>query len=178
MTIDRKVFFDTIRKSLFRGGLTAEQVYGIGKILDYWETNYPTLSIFFLAYMFATVFHETGGRMVPVREKDNADGSYLRSKPYYPWVGEGLVQVTWERNARMYGAKKPGDLMTWPIALFAMFDGMINGRFTSKKLADYIKPTGARDYRNARRIINGTDKAAMISSYAESFLTALRLATK
>jgi putative chitinase len=174
--INRKVFFDCIRQCLFRGGLSAEQVYGINVILDHWELHYKTVSIFYMAYMLATVFKETGRRMVPVRE--GGGEAYLRSKRYYPWVGEGLVQVTWEVNARKFGAKKPGDCMSWPVALRALFEGMLLGMFTGKKLADYIKPTGARNYKLARRIINGDDCAAEIAAYAESFLTALRLASK
>lgn len=179
MTINRKVFFDSIRQSLFHGGLTADQVVGIGKILDYWETQYPTLSIVFMAYILATAFHETGERMVPVRESGGREGeAYLRRKRYYPWVGEGLVQVTWEVNARKFGAKKPGDLMTWPIALYALFEGMLRGMFTGRKLSDYIRTNGWHDYLNARRIVNGMDKAAKIAGHAEDFLKALRLATK
>ena len=172
--IDRKIFFDTVRTLLFHGGLTAEQVYGLNKILDYWEVNYPSLSIYSMAYMLATVYHETGERMIPVRETGGE--AYLRSKPYYPWVGEGLVQVTWEVNARKFGAKKPGDCMTWPVALRALFEGMILGMFTGKRLSDYIGANGARNYKEARRIINGTDKAAKIAMIAENFLRALRLA--
>jgi hypothetical protein len=43
--------------------------------------------------------------------------------------------------------------------------GMRNGSFTGKKLSDYISGTTA-DYVNARRIINGTDRAELIAGYA------------
>jgi hypothetical protein len=46
-----------------------------------------------------------------------------------------------------------------------MSHGMRHGTFTGKKLADYINATGC-DYRNARRIINGVDQAALIAGYA------------
>jgi hypothetical protein len=46
------------------------------------------------------------------------------------------------------------------------------GTFTGKTLDDYIAGS-ARDFRNARRIINGTDKAAAIAAYADTFLAAL-----
>jgi hypothetical protein len=45
--------------------------------------------------------------------------------------------------------------------------------FTGKNLADYIRP-GSIDYRNARRIVNGTDKANRIAGYAKKFEEALR----
>jgi putative chitinase len=55
-----------------------------------------------------------------------------------------------------------------------MFDGMVEGWFTGKKLADYF---GAKsNWTNARRIINGTDKAATIADYALEFFAALKAA--
>jgi hypothetical protein len=49
---------------------------------------------------------------------------------------------------------------------------MAAGIYTGKKLSDYIG-NGKRDYVNARRIINGTDKAQQIAAIAESFRSAL-----
>jgi hypothetical protein len=46
--------------------------------------------------------------------------------------------------------------------------GMYQGLFTGRKLSDYINDT-KKDYVNARRIINGTDRAQMIADYATSF---------
>ena len=45
--------------------------------------------------------------------------------------------------------------------------GMYQGFFTGRKLSDYINDT-KKDYVNARRIINGTDRA-QIADYATSF---------
>jgi len=163
--IDRKRFFDGVRAGPFPGKLTAQQVDGLTRILDEWDRR-KLSDLRFLAYMLATVYHETAHTMQPVREMGGE--RYLRSKKYYPWVGEGLVQVTWEANARKFGAKKPGDLLTWPIALVALFDGMLKGMFTGKKLADYFTKTTS-DWRNARRIINGTDRADLIAGYAKQF---------
>ena len=58
--------------------------------------------------------------------------------------------------------------MTWPIALKALFDGMIKGMFTGKKLADYFNDTRT-DWVNARRIVNGVDKAVEIANIAKMF---------
>jgi hypothetical protein len=171
--MNRQYFFDRVRHALFGGKLSATQVDGMARILDYRDKNYPKMTDEQLAYVLATVKWETGHRMTPVRE--GGGERYLRSKKYYPWVGEGLVQVTWEENAKKFGAKKPGDLMTWPIALYAAFEGMTKGVFTGKKLADYIG-SGKVDYVGARRIINGTDRAKLIANYAHSFRDALRQA--
>ncbi len=167
--MNRTTFFAFIRKAPFGGSLWQSQVDGLNKILDEWDRRGLT-NVSWLAYMLATVFHETGGKMQPIRE--GGGEKYLKSKPYYPWVGEGLVQVTWEKNARKFGATAPGQLMTWPIALRALFDGMINGMFTGKKLADYFNGS-IDDPVGARKIINGTDKAQLIASYYKNFLDAI-----
>lgn len=174
MSIDRKIFFDDVRKQLFDGLLTKPQVDGMERVLAEWERRKLT-DPRWLAYMFATTFHETGEAMVPVRE--DGSESYLRSKRYWPWVGEGLVQVTWEGNARKFGATKPGDCMSWPVALRALFDGMIDGVFTGVGLKRYFS-TKTNDPVNARRIINGTDRAEMIAGYHHLFLHALTLASQ
>ena len=85
--------------------------------------------------------------------------------------------MTWKVNAMKFGAKKPGDLMTWPIALQAAFQGMVKGMFTGKKLSDYIFD-GKCDYVGARRIINGQDKAKLIAGYARAFQYALKRANE
>lgn len=172
--MNMEYFFNRIRNSVFGGKLTQSQVSGINKIIAYRDANWPKMSDDELAYLLATTTWETGFKMQPVREQGSE--AYLKSKKYYPWVGEGLVQVTWKTNAIKFGAKNPGDLMTWPIALKAAFDGMIKGMFTGKKLADYIKPGKTPDYVGARRIINGTDRAKLIAGYALAYQDAFKQA--
>ncbi|MGL5034116.1 MAG: hypothetical protein ACRC6M_09990, partial [Microcystaceae cyanobacterium] len=54
------------------------------------------------------------------------------------------------------------------VSLFIIINGMKDGIFTSKKLSDYI--AGSRvDFVNARRIINGTDRADLIAGYAQQW---------
>jgi hypothetical protein len=52
---------------------------------------------------------------------------------------------------------------------------MRKGLFTGKKLGDYISASGC-DYKNARRIINGVDQAALIAQYAGTIEGILRAA--
>ena len=172
--IDRKIFFDCVRVQLFDGRLSSGQVDGMDRILDEWERRKLT-DPRWLANMLAQTFHETGEAMQPVQE----DGSpaYLRGKPYWPWIGEGLIQVTWKANAMKFGAKKPGDCMSWPVALRALFDGMIDGMFTGVGLARYFSAK-KDDPVNARRIINGLDEAQKIAGYHHLFLHALTLAAQ
>jgi len=167
--MNRKVFFDYVRRAPFGGRLTTGQVDGLTKILDEWGKRKLTDNRW-LAYILATVFHETGTKIQPVRE--NGGEKYLKSKKYYPWVGEGLVQATWETNHRKFGATKPGQLMTWPIALVALFEGMTKGMFSGKKLSDYFNKK-IDDPVGARLIVNGRDKANLIALYHKNFLDAI-----
>lgn len=170
--IDRDHFFAGVRLGL--GRLNQSQVDGFGRILAEWERR-ALADPRWLAYMLATVWHETGAAMQPISERGSL--AYLKGKPYWPYVGEGLVQVTWKRNYEKFGAKKPGDLLEWPLALSALIDGMTKGLFTGKRLAQYF---GAKidDPLNARRIINGTDRAAKIALYHKAFLPALTTPAK
>jgi hypothetical protein len=83
------------------------------------------------------------------------------------------VQLTWRDNYAKYGLEKtPDKALEWESSLFVLFDGMIKGLFTGKKLDDYINDN-KRDYINARRIINGTDRAKEIAQIADAYRTAL-----
>ena len=168
------VFFKSVRTSVFHGSLTRGQVDGMERIIAYRDENYPRLGNEQLAYVLATVAWETGYRMVPVKE---AGGErYLRSKKYWPHIGVGLVQVTWKANWDRFGIKSVEDGLSWPTALHAAFSGMTRGMFTGKKLSDYIDG-GKRDYMQARRIINGMDRAGEIAAIATKFLHALEAAS-
>jgi len=165
--IDREHFFASVHAHF--GPLDQSQVEGFGKILDEWERR-ALPDIRWLAYMLATCWHETAKKMQPIREEGSEE--YLRRKPYWPWVGEGLVQVTWKKNARKFGATKPGDLLNWGKALDALFRGMELGLFTGRELSDYFNHR-TDDPVHARRIINGMDRAVMIAGYHQAFLAAL-----
>lgn len=90
--------------------------------------------------------------------------------------GRGLVQITGRDNYAKYGISDDPDKALDPLkAVEILFDGMTNGRFTGKKLADYFSAT-ATDWIGARKIINGTDRAADIAAYAKKFLAALEAA--
>jgi putative chitinase len=167
--IDHDKFFDKMRP-LFGGPLTQTQVEGMSNILHEWERRL-LIDPRWLAYMLATTKHETADTMQPVREYGSE--AYLRSKPYYPWVGEGLVQVTWQANHRKFGATAPGHLLKWPDCLVPLFDGMIKGLFTGVKLSTYFNAT-RNDPVNARKIINGLDRAGLIAGYHRDFLAALK----
>ena len=170
--IDLDKFFRQVRISVFHGSLTKGQVDGMEKIIDYWQTKWSKMPLDEFAYLLATVAHETAYKMQPVKEMGGE--AYLRSKRYYPYVGVGLIQATWKTNWDRLGIKSVEDGLQWPTALHAAFYGMAAGIYTGRKLSDYIGQ-GRIDYVNARRIINGTDRAEDIAKIAGSFRKALLL---
>jgi putative chitinase len=194
--IDRKAFFASVRRDF--GALVQDQVDGFNLILDEFERRGSEFSIFDLADMLATAWWETGKTMQPVREafyvsKDfkTAEAWRKRNLRYYPYYGRGFVQLTWLRNYQLAGRKLGIDLAADPdrvmeprLAVAIMFDGMKEGWFTGKALDDYIDDIDEgdaedlREYINARRIINGTDKAATIGQIALKFERALKAADR
>lgn len=173
MTVNTAYFFDRVRRSVFGGKLTSKQVEGINNILAYRAAKWPKMSDQELAYVLATITHETAFTMQPISEMGSQ--AYLKAKPYYPWIGRGLVQITWRNNYLKFGISDPAKALEWPTALDITFRGMILGMFTGKKLADYITPT-KYDYVGARRIINGTDRAKLVAHYARAFRDAFQQA--
>lgn len=194
--MDDTAFFNAVRSSLFGGRLTQDQVDGIKVILKVWN-QLGDGDDRKLAYILGTAFHETAHTMQPVREtlaKTDAKAKEILTKAWragkLPWVskdywssgffGRGFVQLTWRHNYEKAGKKLGIDLVNDPslalqssIAAHILIRGMLEGWFTGKKLSDYIKP-GSTDYKNARRVVNGTDRADMIAGYAEKFELAIQ----
>lgn len=190
MATNRKYFFDTVRASLFGGKLVPLQVAGMTAILDEWDTGKWQDDLDRLAYMLATAFHETARTMQPIEEYGKGKGRpygkclCMSRKPYTDtknlFYGRGLVQLTWYENYRLAGDRVGVDLIRHPekaceldLAVKIMFHGMFEGWFTGKKLSDYFS-AAKTDWANARRIINGLDRAELVASYGRQFRAALR----
>lgn len=173
---DAAKFFDSVRSKF--GPLSQSKVDGFNALLEAMK-GWP---VSWVAYGLATAWHETASTMQPIAEygkgKGRRYGSPGRNNGQIAY-GRGYVQLTWddnyERADRELGlagllvenyelAMKPD------IAADIMRKGMAEGWFTGKKLSDYLPG----DYVNARRIINGTDKAAKIADDASRFELALR----
>lgn len=130
-----------------------------------------------IAYVLATVEHETAGTFKPVKEAFWQSERWRQQNfRYYPYYGRGFVQLTWEYNYRKYSELLDIDLVEEPekatdpdIALFILVHGFVNGIFTGKKITDYINEKET-DFVNARRCINGTDKAEKIAGLARKYL--------
>lgn len=132
------------------------------------------------AYIMATAEWETARSFYPVEEAfylkdERARSRYLKKRRYYPFYGRGLVQLTWDFNYLKYSQILGRDLVAAPeialeepVSLFIMIHGMATGTFTGRSLHRYINKNGV-DYVNARRVVNGTDKAQEIAVLAEKW---------
>jgi hypothetical protein len=205
MSFDRKKYFDSVRASLFSGGLSQRQVDGQEAILGQWERGagivHPDLR--HLAYPLSTTYHETSKEMWPIEEYGKGSGQpYGKQDPEtkQTYYGRGYVQLTWRDNYRRatdeLGLTGEYDL-EWnaakaldpQIAADVMFRGMEEGWFrtsgTPNTLSKYFNPN-VDDAYTAREIING-DKHIVPSwsngvsignlckGYHQKFLTALQV---
>jgi len=136
-----------------------------------------------IAYILATVQHETNDSFQPVREAyflgEPKGENYRKTLRYYPFYGRGYVQLTWDYNYRQYSGLTGLDLVNEPdlvmrpdVSLFVLVDGMKRGVFTGKRLSQFIAGSTV-DFHSARRIINGMDKAALVANYATTWQTNL-----
>lgn len=188
--MNEKHFFDMVRP-LF-GSINQSQIDGMKAIVAY-----PVDDVRHSAYMLATGFHETGKAMQPINE--NGGNHYFADRydlagshkdiaqrlgntfegDGVKFHGRGLVQLTGRNNYIKFSQRLAIDLVGNPdlalddlTAIKIMGIGMAEGLFTGKKLLTYFSTT-TDDAMNARRIINGVDKAALIASYYNVFKAAL-----
>ena len=183
------------------GSLSQEAVDNINLIVETCEKyglSYPQTS-----YVLATTFWETARTFKPIEEYGKGKGrkygtwytnskgvkygiagsggdTYLYSDYPHLYYGMGFVQLTHWVNYKFAGEQLGIDLINNPdlalqpkYAAEILIKGSKEGWFTSKKLSDYINDK-KKDYINARRVINGLDKARLIASYAVVFEKALR----
>jgi putative chitinase len=198
--MNRKIFFDQCRAGLLGPTLDATEVSGTNAVLDAIEG----LPLSWQAYALATAYHETAHTMQPIMERGgpkyftrmydvtgqrpalarSMGNTTAGDGPKY--CGRGYVQLTWksnyERASRRFNHDMLGDpdlAMRPDVAALIMRSGMVEGWFTGKSFSTYLPASGGADtsqYRVARRIINGTDKAALIADYASRFQAYLQKA--
>jgi len=169
--------------------VTPHQMKGMFAIIDEFEKRGLT-DLRWLAYILATVYHETGRTFEPIEEIGKGSkrpyGKKLKqsgeaySEPDELYYGRGLVQLTWYENYDKFSdivgedlLEMPGALLNMDISIKVLFEGMIRGLFTGRKLSDYFN-VKKEDWVNARKIINGKDQAAKIAVYAKNYLSAIK----
>ena len=187
IVFNRTRFFSRYKE--FFGPLSQSEVDGISLLLKTFESSVLPFAERHIAYMLATVFHETGQAMTPVVEhgklsyfnKYNGRGGNSAPDDGFRYRGRGYVQLTFKDNYKHAGEKLSVDLVGHPdLALAAdvagkiLTVGMWEGWFTGKSLQSCLPSSSQPDYFHARRIINGMDRAQLISDEAAKFETILR----
>lgn len=188
--INREQFYSVGRElGVLPKTLSQAQVDSIDGILDYAESK--TQNKQYIAYMLATTKHETGNTFLPIEELGS--NKYL-SKYYWnitlrKWLGNlglsdswlykgrGYVMITGRGIYRRVGLLINVDLEKYPekatepkVAAKILVDGLLNGWFTGKKLSHYVDESGNLNPKEARRTVNGTDKADTIAGYYNKFM--------
>lgn len=193
----------TAVRSIFGGKLNQSQVDGLNIILETINSEeFQVQDVRYAAYILATSFWETGRTMEAVKEKTDQTGEAYFFKMYdingsrpqvakrlgnlqpgdgIKFAGRGQVQLTGRTNYTKMGQylkldliNKPDLLLDSKISARVLVYGMLNGSFTGVSVKKYIT-TLKVDYVNARRVINGIDKAQEIANIAKSFERALSL---
>jgi putative chitinase len=170
------------------GKLSPKQMTGLSTLLGFLanDTEVNTQPRW-IAYMLATVKHEVGDTWHPIREYGN--NAYfirrywsnekvrmqlgnLREDDAWAYCGRGYVQVTGRRNYRTFAGLTGVDLVANPdkalepsVSYFILSHGMRHGKFTGRYLGEFLDER-KHDFLNARRCVNGTDRAGMIADYA------------
>ncbi|WP_242067605.1 hypothetical protein [Leptolyngbya sp. FACHB-711] len=138
-----------------------------------------------IAYILATIEHESslGKYMTELSDGSQYEGrkdlGNIRPGDGPRFKGRGFVQITgrnnytyWSRRLRVDLVSNPGKAAEPEVAAIILVQGMRDGAFTGRKLRDYINGSH-RDFANARRIVNGLDRAAAIAKIAQRFLAVL-----
>ncbi|GAB3318135.1 hypothetical protein GCM10027299_09620 [Larkinella ripae] len=198
MQIHRANFFNGYRTHF--GPLSQQKVVAIDTLIDFIEadTGWTTgdVSIRQLAYTLATFQHETAGTMEPISEYGSENYFNTRYGPHTNvgkqlgntqegdgarYKGRGFLMITGRSNYRHMGELFNVDLINNPslanepkLSYAISMAGLRTGSFTGKCISNYINEKKT-DYFNARRAVNGVDRAELIASYAVKFEQILRV---
>jgi predicted chitinase len=170
---------------------TKYHLRGINAIIDY-SVNVADITDWRkIAYILATAYHETARTFEAIDEFGKGKGKPYGQKikqskrrylvPDKLYFGRGLVQLTWYENYERFGKFLGIDLLNNPelclnlnVSVKILVEGMQRGMFTGVGLDKYFNDERC-DYVNARKIINGMDRAELIAGYANKFLFCLNL---
>lgn len=177
MTNRTQLFDNLIRIKLFKK-LSFEQRHSMNVIIEtYFKEGFTDERC--LAYLLGTIYHETAFTMRPIEEYGWWGRWYsklVNGKRYY---GRGFIQLTHYSNYDKMGkrlgvdlARKPELALDTAISARIAVIGCMEGLFTGAGLPRYFTQT-KEDWINARRVVNGLDKAIEIAGYGRRFLEAM-----
>jgi hypothetical protein len=139
-----------------------------------------------LAYALATVRLECGRHMMPVREcfaKDDATAracvkkagrEYAKVIDGHVYYGRGFVQLTWRSNYEKEGIENNPDKALEPdFAARLLFAGLVDGRWNGRKKGLFYYLDELKNPVEARRTVNGLNKAELVASWYYDFLHAI-----
>ena len=174
-----KEYINFLEGKMLKRVLTNEQKANINSIfqtcLELKVTDLRSVS-----YILATVQWETNRTFRPIEEIGKGRGKTYgiphpkTGKVYY---GRGYPQLTWydnyERFTRILNSRgynvdlvnKPEQALDPQISAQVLVIGMKEGKFTGRDLDDYFNDS-KEDWYNARKIVNGIDKAVVIKDIA------------
>jgi putative chitinase len=185
-----QAFYDQVEQSLFYGSLPDFQKDPLTHMEAEFERRQME-SPEQLAYIMATAYHETDRFKAYSEYGKGGKRKYAATHALYnkgtaKYYGRGWVMLTWLGNYAKMAIKasvalgKEYDIVNNPdlilkhgeLNAFITFEGMIQGVFTGRDLNSYINEDET-DYVNARRVVNGLDKAELVAEYAHKFYGAL-----
>lgn len=189
MTFDQQILkkgFEKFYKEVLKTNLTDKTwknvLFIISKVEDdpYW-VDYRQLASF-----FAQCGHESMWGFAPIKEIRAKYGTSLYNTQNKYWnsgfFGRGIIQITFKSNYELLSKYVGLNLVASPdlalnpeVSYVIASKGMQLGLFTGKKLNDYINKSKC-DYYNARRIVNGTDRAKDIEYYSKCFESVFKAA--
>ena len=198
MKLNRKQFYNQFRpyyKKITGKALATSHVANLEFLLDSFEASeWFSADIRRIAYALATIHVETfipktGSRYAPVVEQGSRAYFNKYDKAYNPrkarelgntefgdgylMRGRGYCQLTGRKNYTKFGIADNPDEALHPQKAFEILEtGMRTGVWTGKSLNLYIN--SKTDYKGARRVVNGQDRAAEIAEYAVNFEHILR----
>ena len=183
-------FYDLLRTGLLGPALSPDEVDGCDAILTAFEGS-PLADA---AYALGTAFLETGGTMQPIKEWGGPKYFFKMydiqgSRPAKArelgnlvpgdgarYAGRGYPQVTGRNNyalaEKLFGipfVTDPDQMLKPEPAARVMAHFMKGGLFTGKKLSDYLPRIGKAsraEFTQARRVINGQDRADAVAGFA------------
>jgi len=200
--LNRQAFFAAVRLNPFPGHLAPGQVSGLNAILGACPVDTPLDHLAYClgtcpietgwtmlpvkekggsAY-YTRMYDIQGSRPAKAKELGNltpGDGALFCGRGYLQMTGRNNYRraTTRLRDLRllplMTDLEKTPDLaMDADIAAAILFIGTREGWFTGRKLSHFFGP-GKADWKGARAIINGQDRAVEIAGHAQAFRSAL-----